>query len=64
MAIPLQQKIDSKHSDRGGYKILAQIFRANLPYEAKIKNTQDQFLVSRGTAVGWYTQHRAEQGLR
>jgi hypothetical protein len=64
MAIPLHELMDSRYSDRGGYKTLAEIFGANLPYEMKIKNVQEKYIVSRGAAVIWYAKYRAKQGLR
>jgi hypothetical protein len=53
-----------RYRDRGGWKILTLIFRANLPYELKLANVQETFKVSRATANKWYTRYRSLVGLR
>lgn len=53
-----------RYQDRGGFKVLKQIFRANLPYELKLQNASETFKVSPITARRWYALFRALEGLR
>lgn len=53
-----------RYKDRGGFKVLTQIFKADQPYDQKITNVSETFKVSRSTAIAWYTRFRALVGLR
>jgi len=53
------EQLDKRYGDRGGWRVLDEIFRARLPYETKIDNAQVRYLISRATAVRWYGRWRA-----
>jgi len=53
----LPELIDTFYPDRGGYKVLKQIFDAELPYELKLREAQDTFIKSRSTVSAWYSRY-------
>lgn len=55
--------INYRYGDRGGYKDLMRLCSAELPYELKLKNIQEQFRVSRQTASLWYSKWKQLEGV-
>ncbi len=60
----IQELIDYRYGDRGGWRGVDRIFRANLPYELKLGSIKEQYRVSRDTAQRWYRQYKMIRGLQ
>jgi hypothetical protein len=60
----LHEMIDKRYADRGKWAGVKHLCGAKLPYEMKLKNIQEQYLVSRVTAIRWYSFYRAQEGLK
>ena len=54
MAREFQELMEYRYGDRGGYKVLEQIYQSNTTYDHKLNSIKEQYRVSRDTASRWY----------
>lgn len=58
------QLMRTRYADRGGWRLLNEIFAAKLPYDMKLNEASKQYRISRSQAVRWYGRWRQTVGLK
>lgn len=48
-----------RYKERGGLKGMGEIYNSELPYETKLLNIQNQYLISRSRATQFYSAYKA-----